>query len=487
MAHTTFTQAGMSFYHADFTTLNNSGATGRVLAFVDQNAKEVTFDIRAVGMEAGQVHPAHVHGFADDSEAMSPTIVRDTDTDGFVELAEGVPSYGPVQLNLTTQPGDAMQLTGMGATFPTADANGMLSYKQTFSFANLGMEGASALEAISPLEAKEIVLHGLTLATSQGKNGGEADGTAGYKAVLPVVSGELHAISAAGDVVEAVAALGLNKSTVLNRDAIAQQVVDDFEATGQWFLREEHSDFDMFSTMGAKSGDEFLRDGFQLYETSFVTLNNSGVTGRVLALVNEDAQTVTFDIKAMGLEAGQVHPAHVHGFSDDMDAKTPTIAFDTDSDGFVELAEGVPAYGPVQLNLTTQPGDAMQLTGMGAMFPAADASGMLSYRQTFSFADLGKAGMDVFDAIAPLGAKEIVLHGISLADGQGGGSGEADGTAGYKAVLPVASGELRTVMGAQGVVEAIGTMDLYSAGAINWEAVVADYAANPPATSTWFL
>ena len=487
MAHATFTQAGMSFYHADFTTLNNSGATGRVLAFVDQNAQEVTFDIRAIGMEAGKVHAAHVHGFADDSEAMTPTITRDTDTDGFVELAEGVPSYGPVQLNLTTQPGDAMQLTGMGAAFPTADANGVLSYKQTFSFAELGMEGASAFDAISPLEAKEIVLHGLTLAAGQGENGGEADGTAGYKAVLPVVSGELHAISAAGDLVEAVAKLGLDNATVLNRDAIAQQVQQDFEATGQYFLREEHPDFDMLSTMGAKAGDEFLREGFQLYETGFVTLNNSGVTGRVLALVNEDAQTITFDIKAQGLEAGRVHPAHVHGFPDDKDAKTPDITFDTDTDGFVELAEGVPSYGPVQLNLTTQPGDAMQLTGMGAVFPTADSSGVLSYRQTFSFADLGMAGMDVFDAISPLDAKEIVLHGISLAAGQGENGGEADGTAGYKAVLPVASGELREVMGAQGVVEAIGAMDLYDAGAIEWDAVAADYTANPPATSTWFL
>ncbi len=487
MAHTIFTQAGMSFYHADFTTLNNSGVIGRVLAFVDENTQKVTFDIKAVGIEAGQVHPAHVHGFADDRKAMTPNLAFDTDKDGFVELAEGVPAYGPVQLNLTTQPGDGMQLTGMGAAFPTADANGMLSYRQTFSFADLGMEGREAFDAISPLDAKEIVLHGLTLAAGQGEGAGEADGTAGYKIVLPVVSGELHGLSAAGDVVEAVAQLGLDKSAVLNREAIAQQVQADFEATGQWFLREEHPDFDMLSTMGARNGGDFLQDGFALYETTFAALNNSGVTGRVLALVEEEAQTVTFDIKAKGMEANQVHPAHVHGFADDREARTPTIAFDSDTDGFVELAEGVPAYGPVQLNLTTQPGDAGQLTGMGAVFPTADADGMLSYRQTFSFADLGMAGMDAFDAISPLGAKEIVLHGLTLAAGQGSGTGEADGTAGYKAVLPVASGELREVMGAQGVVEAVGAMDLYDAGAINWDAVAADYAANPPATSTWFL
>jgi hypothetical protein len=59
------------------------------------------------------------------------------------------------------------------------------------------------------------------------------------------------------------------------------------------------------------------------------------------------------------------HAQHVHGFEDNSDSKTPNVEQDTDTDGFVELAEGVPAYGPVQLNLTTQPGDAPQLTGMG--------------------------------------------------------------------------------------------------------------------------
>jgi hypothetical protein len=166
---------------------------------------------------------------------------------------------------------------------------------------------------------------------------------------------------------------------------------------------------------------------------------------------------------------------------------TPGIARDADGDGFVELAEGLPAYGPVQLNLTTMPMEAGQLTGMGAAFPVADADGVLTYRQSFSFADLGMAGADVLDAIMPLGAKEIVLHGQTLAEGQGGGMGEADGSAGLKAILPVASGELREVVGAEGVVEAIGVMDLYGVNAIDWEAAVAAYQAAPPATETWYL
>jgi hypothetical protein len=168
------------------------------------------------------------------------------------------------------------------------------------------------LDAIMPLGAKEIVLHGQTLAEGQGGGTGEADGTAGFKAVLPVASGELSEITAAGDVVEAVARLGLDKATVLDRGAIAEQVLADFEATGAWFLREDDFDFDMFSTANAEAGS-FLRPGFALYESSFVTLNNSGVTGRVLALVDEASDRVWFDIRATGLEPG-AHAAHVHGF-----------------------------------------------------------------------------------------------------------------------------------------------------------------------------
>jgi hypothetical protein len=233
--------------------------------------------------------------------------------------------------------------------------------------------------------------------------------------------------------------------------------------------------------------DTFTRDGFFFYETDFKALNNSGVEGRVLAFVDEHAQSVTFDMKAIGLVPNQVHPQHVHGFPDDRDSKTPTIEQDADTDGFIELTEGATTYGPIQLNLTTQSGDASQLTGMGATFPTADADGMISYRQTFSFADLGMTGESVFDDISPLEAKEIVLHGLDLAAGQGENGGEADGTPGYKLVLPVAAGELREVMGAEAVVEAVDELGMFEAGLIDWNAVAADQAVNPPAADTWSL
>ena len=46
------------------------------------------------------------------------------------------------------------------------------------------------------------------------------------------------------------------------------------------------------------------------------------------------------------------------------------------------------------------------------------------------------------DDLLPLNLREIVLHGMTLQDGEGANSGEADGTAGYKTVLPVACGQI---------------------------------------------
>ncbi len=196
-----------------------------------------------------------------------------------------------------------------------------------------------------------------------------------------------------------------------------------------------------------EKGQNHQGDGFHIYVTDFTALNNSGVDGYAVLFLNEETQTLTVHIRAEGLEAGKVHAQHIHGFADDKDAKSPTIAQDDDLDGFVELAEGLDTYGPIQLNLTTESGDPKQLTGMmGIAFPTADADGDIRYTETFRFDRSDPDQKMVFDGITPLEAKEIVLHGLTVQEGSGRGTmGEVNGTAGYKGVLPVASGELREV------------------------------------------
>ena len=55
-------------------------------------------------------------------------------------------------------------------------------------------------------------------------------------------------------------------------------------------------------------------------------------------------------------------------------------------------------------------------------------------------------------ALFPLENRHIVIHGLTVGAGFGTGTdGEVDGTAGYKAVLPVANGELVRVIGPNGL------------------------------------
>lgn len=244
MAHDTYVRDGVTLYSTDFTALNNSGIEGRAVLLLDQNTSTLTVDIQATGLEPGQMHIQHIHGFEDGTDSKSPTIRLDADGDGFVELGEGLVSYGPIQLNLTLDPDSAAHDHGTAghdhsdaAVFPTVGADGVLAYRAVFQFSPEDPNAQAVLASLSPLEAKEIVLHGQTTTAVQGAGtGGEVDGTAGYKLALPVASGELIAVAPAADVLAAVDALGLDANGIVDWDAIGAQVTANFEATGQWFI-----------------------------------------------------------------------------------------------------------------------------------------------------------------------------------------------------------------------------------------------------------
>jgi hypothetical protein len=244
MAHDTFTTDGKLLYQADLTALNNSGVAGKALFFIDQDAQTLTVDIRAMGLEPGEMHIQHIHGFTDDTDAKTPGLAQDDDRDGFVELAEGLDTYGPIQLNLTLDPKSASHDHGTEghdhtaeAVFPTVGADGLLNYRQTFHFDSDDENAQVIFDGITPLEAKEIVLHGLTLPEGFGVGtAGEVDGTGGYKLILPVASGELMGIAPAADVLAAVDELGLMDAGIIDWNALAGLAQANFEATGSWFI-----------------------------------------------------------------------------------------------------------------------------------------------------------------------------------------------------------------------------------------------------------
>jgi hypothetical protein len=222
-----------------------------------------------------------------------------------------------------------------------------------------------------------------------------------------------------------------------HRPSGAAQMDDDkHEAHGK---RADAVPFDTVLRAGNKGETLTALD---LGEVEFTALNLSGVSGH--ATVARDGDHLTLSIDAEGLEPNQVHIQHIHGrrSADGMALKsnTPPRSLDADGDGFVELAEGAPAYGPILLNATTPPDAGLE------GFPTAP-DGKIRYEETFDLAaGEGLADGVTADQLFPLGLREMVIHGLSVDGSAGAGTpGEIDGTAGYKLVLPVASGEIEAV------------------------------------------
>lgn len=183
--------------------------------------------------------------------------------------------------------------------------------------------------------------------------------------------------------------------------------------------------------VGGNGDDLLIADGTQSWTATLVSLNNSGVAGTVTATLAGDQLQV--NVQATGLEPNQTHPMHIHGLIGDTGAaENSTLgAFDSDADGFVELAEGAATIGEPLLDLQS-----------GGQFPTAAADGSLNFTATFALSDLDlPSGTEVAD-LFPLDMRAVQIHGDTVAAGDGIlTGGEVDGTAGYKAALPVAAAE----------------------------------------------
>lgn len=178
----------------------------------------------------------------------------------------------------------------------------------------------------------------------------------------------------------------------------------------------------------------------QNFSVNFTQINGQGANGSATLTLNEGATSLFVQIMASGLEAGGPHVAHIHGLFSNVtsgtpvDSRTPTIAQDTDGDGFIELAEGLATYGPIIIDF-------------GNIDPNLD--GVINFSQTFNLLQSstftgGYGRTDLLGAdLMSLDLREIVIHGMTVAPGIGADTpGEVNGTNGYLAVLPVLSGEI---------------------------------------------
>lgn len=176
-------------FSADLQQLNDSGVEGKVnIRLLKDRFLKIT--INATGLEMDALHVGHIHGTFDGSDnptdAMCPTLSDDADGDGFIELGEGVPQYGPIIIPLGPPP--------LGEDLDP-DGDGTIEYEMTFDLMDSSIFGEGFSKAdVMPLTFREIVLHGLTVPPGPGEGtDGEVDGTNGYLAVLPVACGGIEA------------------------------------------------------------------------------------------------------------------------------------------------------------------------------------------------------------------------------------------------------------------------------------------------------
>lgn len=202
------------FAFADLDGLSGSGVEGAAILGLDEDTDTLTVAIQADGLEPGLPHPQHIHGFMDGTDATSPTLAQDDDGDGFIELAEGQETYGPILLALTADPdngegfNNGVAADGPAAGFPVAP-DGSVWFVESYQLPQQDL-GADPM-----LSLREIVLHGMTVPEGAGAGTpGEVDGSGGYKAVLPVASGEVEDSESVQDMREFAGDLGLAMSSM---------------------------------------------------------------------------------------------------------------------------------------------------------------------------------------------------------------------------------------------------------------------------------
>ncbi len=146
------------------------------------------------------------------------------------------------------------------------------------------------------------------------------------------------------------------------------------------------------------------------FATTLTPLNGHG-HGRA-RLHQRDGELIV-KLRARGLDDG-IHIAHIHGVRQ-AENECPDMSFDTEPNGLVDLLEGVPAYGPVQITLSD---------GLN------DRGTRIKYKRTFTTLDDGGALSDLGD----LSQYAMVVHGVDLngdhlatnPDAGGDGAGDHD-------------------------------------------------------------
>ncbi|TFB67075.1 hypothetical protein E3N86_00710 [Cryobacterium sp. Hz7] len=157
-------------------------------------------------------------------------------------------------------------------------------------------------------------------------------------------------------------------------------------------------------------------------------LNGSGASGTATATVRNQ-KIKHIEVHASGLTPDAPHAQHIH-YGNQAMKECPTIALDSNGDGRLNTKEGIPAYGPVVVSLTTT-GDTSPASFLDVTrFPVSESGSYHYSRDNLHITKVAGTGYpgpsetgtakEIADSIRE-GEGVVVIHGIDY-----NGNGEYD-------------------------------------------------------------
>jgi hypothetical protein len=185
---------------ADLTELNGSRASGTATATI-RNQRIKHIEVHASGLTPNAPHAQHIH-YGQQAMNECPTLALDSNGDGRLNTAEGVPAYGPVVVSLNTT-GDTTPSSFLDVTrFPVSES-GSYHYSRDniriTKVAGTGYPGpdgtGSAKEIAESIREGEgvVVIHGVDY-----NGNGEYDFTSGASELDPNLPAEATDPAACG-------------------------------------------------------------------------------------------------------------------------------------------------------------------------------------------------------------------------------------------------------------------------------------------------
>ncbi|WP_281827105.1 CHRD domain-containing protein [Jannaschia rubra] len=150
---------------------------------------QLTIELTAEGLSPA-MHLAHLHGFegADPAEARCPGADADSNGDGVVDLIETREAAGVTMIPLTADPAS---LAIQADTYPEANGDGAMEYRQTVDLTALEEALRDKFDAPPALERRVLFIHGVTEQVDVPDSAQSLEGVPA-RVTLPIACAELE-------------------------------------------------------------------------------------------------------------------------------------------------------------------------------------------------------------------------------------------------------------------------------------------------------